>query len=324
MEKLISIIVPCYNVEEYLQRCLQSICEQTYQYWEAICIDDGSTDATYDILSDFAKKDTRIKCFTQANKGVSETRNRALSLSQGEYICFVDSDDIIEKSYLDILLKSIQSVDLSVCTFTRKMSSTETNKNCSSSSTRFSQNEFIVKLIYDKTFRPQIWCMLFKSAIIKENHITFYPNCARGEDREFFMKYIAYSESIIYTPIPLYYYRINPNSAMASFNTKSLTSIEAAQRTADFYTQIAHPSSSIVKLFFYYTIWKYVILSLLKHQCSIYTLLEKDYNLKEVMYALKKYPDSFVRLSARLYRISKFLFQTTFSTVGYLYCLHNR
>lgn len=323
MEKLISIIVPCYNAEEYLQFCLQSICEQTYKHWEAICIDDGSADATYDILSDFTKKDTRIKCFTQTNKGVSEARNRALSLAQGEYICFVDSDDIIEKNYLDILLKSIQSFDLSVCTFTRKMFSTKTNKKCITSSLKFSYNEFIFRLIYDKTFRPQICCMLFRTSTIKENNIAFYPNCTRGEDREFFMKYIAYSKNIIYVPIPLYYYRVNQKSAMASFNIKSLTSIEAAQRTADFYTQIAHPSSSIVKLFFYYTIWKYVMLSLLKHQYSIYALLEKDYNLKEVMCALKKYPDSFVRLSAWLYRISKSLFRITFSTAGYLYCLHN-
>lgn len=106
---LISIIVPCYNSERYLSDCLLSILNQTYVNWEVICIDDGSQDNTLSILNHYATLDERFKIISQSNAGVSVARNKALSQCQGEYICFVDSDDLIEPNFLITLLQAYKS-----------------------------------------------------------------------------------------------------------------------------------------------------------------------------------------------------------------------
>lgn len=98
--ELISIIIPIYNQEKYLRKCLDSILNQTYKNFEAILIDDGSTDSSPELCDKFAKEDDRIKVIHKVNAGVSETRNLGISIAKGEYICFIDSDDYIESTYL--------------------------------------------------------------------------------------------------------------------------------------------------------------------------------------------------------------------------------
>lgn len=104
MDHLVSVIVPIYNVERFLERCFESIFNQTYKNFEIIAIDDGSTDESAAILDDLAKKDTRIRAFHQKNAGVASTRNTGLKLAQGEYVLFVDSDDTISPTGIERLL----------------------------------------------------------------------------------------------------------------------------------------------------------------------------------------------------------------------------
>lgn len=92
----ISVVVPVYNVETYLEECLNSIINQTFSDIEIICINDGSTDSSLDILNDYSKKDDRIKIINQENKGLGATRNKGIDLAKGKYIFFIDSDDYIE------------------------------------------------------------------------------------------------------------------------------------------------------------------------------------------------------------------------------------
>lgn len=105
MRDTVSIIVPVYNVDLYLEECLISITEQSYRNLEIIIVDDGSTDRSFQIMQDFAKEDNRIHIFSQTNRGASSARNNGLSKASGEYILFVDSDDIIEKYAVEILYK---------------------------------------------------------------------------------------------------------------------------------------------------------------------------------------------------------------------------
>ena len=99
---LISVIVPVYKVEQYLARCLESICGQTYRNLEIICVDDGSPDKSIDILNEFAARDSRIQIIRQANAGVSAARNRGLEIANGDWITFVDSDDWIETDTFEV------------------------------------------------------------------------------------------------------------------------------------------------------------------------------------------------------------------------------
>ena len=97
---MVSIIIPCYNSGKYISECLNSILAQTYSEWEAICVNDGSTDNTMEFLNQYVMSDNRYKVVSQLNSGVSAARNKALCICRGEYICCVDSDDIVEPNFL--------------------------------------------------------------------------------------------------------------------------------------------------------------------------------------------------------------------------------
>lgn len=318
MTPIISIIIPCYNSQKYLDACLDSVVKQTYSHWEAICVNDGSTDTTGDILDVFAQKDKRIKVIHQKNGGVSEARNNALMHCSGDYICFVDSDDMVAENYLEYLVQMLSdTADLAICGFSRNL--VNDSSNVKKEVERMECQSFVRRMITDKGFHPQLWCMLFRTSLVKEQKLYFWKGCARGEDREFFMKYLINCREICYAAIPIYYYRVNDSSAMASLNEKSLTSIEAAYRTMCFYQQRHHPATEWVSMFFDYTIWKYMILSMLEHKSHLFAILENKYNLKEVTKQLRMYPNRWVRISSAIYQISCPFFKRIFWVLGYLY-----
>ena len=150
---LISIIVPVYNVESYLKKCLESIINQTYKNIEIILIDDGSTDSSGKICDDYANKDKRIKVIHKQNGGVSDARNTALDICRGDYIGFIDSDDYIELDMYETLLKFLLNNNLDVA-----MCSSYTVKN--------------KQLIRCKNFKPYI--LTGKEAIINDLLINKY------------------------------------------------------------------------------------------------------------------------------------------------------
>ena len=295
---LISIIVPCYNSERYLSDCLLSILNQTYVNWEVICIDDGSQDNTLSILNHYATLDERFKIISQSNAGVSVARNKALSQCQGEYICFVDSDDLIEPNFLITLLQLIShQADLAICGFTRSM------VFCMDDAQGYiemSGKRCIERIILDKSFNPQICCMLFRHNIIKEKQLEFVIGCTRGEDREFILKYLVYSNKVCYTNNLLYHYRVNDQSAMAIFSIKSLTSIEASQRTVNYYKKVNYSVRGL-EFEFSRTLWKFMILAILSGQNDLYQIIREKYDLKRQMEHLYSHPGLSEKLTARLF-----------------------
>ncbi len=110
-QKLISIIVPVYNAEEFLNACISSIINQTYKNFELILIDDGSSDKSGDICDHWYKEDKRVKVVHQMNQGVAAARNKGLDLAKGEYVCFVDNDDFIKEDHLETFIKTMESTD---------------------------------------------------------------------------------------------------------------------------------------------------------------------------------------------------------------------
>ena len=116
-EELVSIIVPIYNVEKYLEQCVISLINQSYKNIEIILINDGSTDNSIDIMNKYKKLDGRVKCYCKVNGGLSDARNYGISVSKGKYIVFVDSDDYVEKDYISILYNLIieNNVKISQC-----------------------------------------------------------------------------------------------------------------------------------------------------------------------------------------------------------------
>ncbi len=115
-QNLISVIVPVYNVEDYLEECINSILSQTYTNLEILIVDDGSMDNSLAIIQEFSQRDSRITIFTKENGGLSSARNRAIDEAKGEYLTFIDSDDYIEENYIEYLMKSLidNEADISI------------------------------------------------------------------------------------------------------------------------------------------------------------------------------------------------------------------
>ena len=308
---MISIIVPCYNAADTIGQTLNAIRHQTYNDYEVIAVNDGSQDNTLEILREWAATDDRIKIIHQCNQGVSAARNSAITQAKGDYICFVDSDDIIEEDYLEQLLGLISindSYDLAMCGFTTSM--------CISKVRNYSRAhldcmEFIRKTIVDKTLNPQIWCMLYRTDIIKHNKIMFEVGCTRGEDREFFFKYILHAKSIVYTSDKLYHYRVSSTSAMAKLNEKSLTSIDASLRTYIYYKKYNHSMANVLLYSYYCSIWKFVILCNMRNNCSLLSILKERYDVREAMeYLLSNNNGSIsIRISSFIYLMAPYIFR---------------
>jgi len=188
---LLSVIIPVYNVAPYLEQCLDSVINQTYQNLEIICINDGSTDNSLEILERYKKKDKRIKVFSTENRGLSSARNLGLDSATGELVAFVDSDDFL---YLDAYEKAVneflKNPNLELVTFNYS-SFYENGKNVE------------VKL---KQEYGAVWCRLYKLDLINKYNIRFIPNKIY-EDVYFSKAYQFCCNSIKHVDEPLYYYR---------------------------------------------------------------------------------------------------------------------
>ncbi len=200
---LVSIIVPCYNVSKYVKRCLDSLVNQTYSNIEIICVDDFSTDGTYNILSQFSLNDERVKIFlNKENKGVAFSRQVGLDNASGKYIMWCDSDDWYELNMVEEMLRAMEEnkVDLVISNinviddenlFRRKVESLVHYENLHLCG-KVKLNKNIILNI------PRfLWNKIFKKSIIDKYKITF-PNVKLSEDCSFFLKYLAVSNLKIY------------------------------------------------------------------------------------------------------------------------------
>lgn len=206
---LISIIVPVYNTEKYLDECIQSILNQTYSNFELLLINDGSSDRSGEICDKYALKDDRIKVFHQKNAGVSAARNLGLEHAKGEWVTFVDSDDYIGQNYLLDFIKLEIYEDL-IYQNTIKFNDFNkeklyTFKNETMSIKKFIEDNMITSYGY-------VHSKFFKSKIIIDNNLRFDVELSFAEDSIFILSFLNYSNNIYFSEIANYYYRDTPNS----------------------------------------------------------------------------------------------------------------
>lgn len=229
---MISIVIPIYNSSPYLDDCLASLSKQSFGDFEVLCVDDGSTDDSLEKCRRWHEQDSRFKFFSQQNQGVSIARNLALEQAQGEYICFVDSDDVVAPDYLAHLKDLSKDGGFPICGYTRTL--TELGKDKGTLS-HYEARDYIRRIVYESINHPNLWMMLFKRSIIQEQHIRFTVGCVRNEDTEFFVKYLYYEREVLVSGYQGYYYRPNPQSVMQSpITVRSLSSIEASRRMNEF------------------------------------------------------------------------------------------
>lgn len=213
-QKKVSIIVPVYNVEKYLQICIDSLITQTYSNLEIILVDDASTDNCPVICNMAAKNDNRIKVIHKCNGGAASARNVGLNISNGDYICFVDSDDYVEKDYVKTLVKVLEEkkADVAVCGFWYLYRDYLKQKGYFGKSVLIKQTDYLQLFLTDWTC-GLIWNKIFNKKVIngirfKEGHII--------DDEFFTYKVIMNCNQVAIFEDHLYYYRMRATSVMSS------------------------------------------------------------------------------------------------------------
>ncbi len=228
-EKLVSLIVPAFNVEKYIEKCLEAIIEQTYRNIEIIIVDDGSSDGTWDKIAALMKIDPRIQGYQQQNKGVSAARNYALENANGDYIQFVDADDYIAKETVEKLVTSIETSNADWVNFQYHrvdeagniLDGSNFTKGYMDLSTQERKFIFLRDVLIEYYVGYEIWDKLYVADLIRDNNLKFDENCHMGEDLEFNICYALVSKSIICLDDRLYYYGVRSGSAMRSFTELS-------------------------------------------------------------------------------------------------------
>lgn len=223
MEKsLVSIIVPIYNLERYIKRCIESIIYQTYENIEIILINDGSTDNSDEICRYYAKRDKRIAYYKIDNGGVSNARNYGFSKSHGDFITYVDGDDYVSNNYIMVMLQYQKehnydivisnAIDFNECGIIKK-------KNAVKNNIILNKEDGLIHFFKKDIFTPVCWGRLYKRTIV--NNILFDINMKISEDGKYFYSALENSVNTIIIGDRLYYYFIRNNSTVHSgFNEK--------------------------------------------------------------------------------------------------------
>ena len=214
--KKVSIIVPVYNVEKYISECITSLIEQTYENIEIIIINDGSTDKSKEICQELKEKDERIIFITKHNSGVSDTRNIGISKSTGDYIVFVDSDDYIDKHYIEEMVKGMKEeefIDMAVCNYVELYKNVLLHGGSNLTDNLIITNKEAINDIYKlKSFGGYLWNKIFKNDIIRKYNIRFNKEIHMCEDMLFILTYLSECNHIKRIPKELYFYRMRKSS----------------------------------------------------------------------------------------------------------------
>jgi glycosyltransferase involved in cell wall biosynthesis len=214
----ISVIVPVYNTEEYLTECLESVTNQTFKNIEIICVNDGSTDGSLDILEKYQKKDSRIIVIDSKNGGVSSARNKGIKASRGDYITFVDSDDYLGLDTYEKCFKKIKETESDILVFDWEYFPTGNNER------KLPEKSYIndsFNCIYEYDIANFVCNKLFKRSLITENNIFFNEKVEYCEDDLFTLMVVPKAKNIILFSQKFYHYRQRSGSA-SSMSTEKM------------------------------------------------------------------------------------------------------
>lgn len=218
--ELISMVVPCYNVESYVKKCIQSIKKQTYQNIEVFMIDDGSKDNTKKVIKEEIKGDKRFKYYYKKNGGLSDARNYGLQYIHGKYVCFIDSDDWLDQDYVKELYHAIISGDYSISICGYKMAFQDKVVDC-----------LITKSDIDNFITPNAWNKLYKTELFKDIQ---FPVGKWYEDLGTFPKLYMIDSNYTIVDKPLYYYRQNSNSIMNTVDDRIFHAYDVIEGVEEF------------------------------------------------------------------------------------------
>lgn len=220
---MISVIVPVYNVDKYLNACIDSILRQTFDDFELLLIDDGNSDSSPAICDEYASRDPRVKVFHKANGGVSDARNTGLDHARGEYVAFIDGDDWIQPDYLEKLHDRMQSGSFDLVTSGLVWWHSDNDQEVDSldnvSVLDIEKESDMIKLI-SQHHMTCTHSKLYKIDIIYKNRLKFDTALSYGEDRDFNVRYVRFVRTASTIDYAGYYYRrgVNDSLSVRKFN----------------------------------------------------------------------------------------------------------
>lgn len=226
----ITIITPVYNVEQHLERCIDSIITQTYPFFKLILINDGSTDNSFQICKKYQEKDSRISIYTQTNSGVSVARNKGLSLCTSPYCCFVDSDDYLNPHYLSNFIEGL-SKDVDIVFQGINYITHNQKKEIKPIKGVYTRDQLLngISDINKFSIFGYVSTKLYKTQIIKNNNLIFNEEISISEDRIFSLQYLKYCNKLSVINKSAYFYLIH-NNGLTACKRNYITIKEAAEK----------------------------------------------------------------------------------------------
>lgn len=225
----ISVIIPVYNGEEWLRDALSSLQSQSYQHFEAILVNDGSTDNTKDICEHFCNSDSRFRLISQNNEGVSSARNTGLDNARGKWIAFMDADDIMPSDALETLIGFAEESGAGIVAGSYVRGVNPTSKKGKSKSHLLSSDEAIKIGLYQKRILNNPWGMLFQSSVFNGEPSLRFRKC-RYEDLDLFYQAFEKVDKVCIIDKIVYFYRDNPNSFINTWSASRLDVLDVTDR----------------------------------------------------------------------------------------------
>lgn len=229
-ELLVTIIIPAYNVEKYIKKCIESVIAQTYSNIEILVVNDGSSDETYSIIKNFSKADNRIRLINQKNLGVSIARNNGMKKSTGDYLLFVDGDDFIASDYVEYMLGLVKKTKadfcLSKCCFTKS-----NEKQIKKEKVEVLSSEDATALLLSPEIFVGCWNKIFSRKFLVDNNLWFSSNLFYGEGLNFITMAAQLSRTIGIGNRKVYYYR--RNNSISATSIFDITKVYNGERAID-------------------------------------------------------------------------------------------
>lgn len=318
----ISVIIPLYNVEDYVTYCLESFENQSYNNFEIIIVNDGSTDDSESVIKQYKKQsEMTIHLINQENAGVSEARNNGINAASGECICFVDADDMVHVDFLKEMANAIskEDCDLVICGSENVPEDTVTNKMDSNEYITDTMNSYkaLKKFLYREIISGVCFIMV-KKEIFTNNNLNFAKGFRYSEDLEMMWKLIAHSKKIGHTKKKLYFYRMRNGSAMSVVDDKRMDGYTLMKGMEKYFQKVRPDfSSEFIKYgtarWVWATLWQIALAS----DCySSFKKTSNKFNTKQYMKNLLTYPKMYVAVSSLVYTISPFIYYHTVRKFG--------
>ena len=210
---MVSIIVPIYNAEKKLRRCVESILSQTFSDFELILVDDGSSDNSPAICDELQLNDSRIRVFHKENSGASSSRNFGIKKAKGEYLTFSDADDWVEPIWLEKMIANIHDTDLVIQGYIcHQIGMAPIKQNIANNHVYCENCSSICFNLLKTAHMGYLWSMLFKSEIIRKYHIYLYENMTLQEDLDFILRYLLHTKSFKTIDACGYHYYFEPKA----------------------------------------------------------------------------------------------------------------